>query len=101
MVFVPDGSRLEAALPVKVGTTAHRMLTPGIAAGFAGGLGRTTAVPGVEIVGPLPQELRQTIVYGATVFQGSTRQEANKAFFAFMRSFAARQVLHHTGLDPV
>jgi molybdate transport system substrate-binding protein len=58
-------------------------------------------VPGVEIVGPLPQELRQTIVYGATVFQGSTREEANKAFFAFMRSPAARQVLHHTGLDPV
>lgn len=58
-------------------------------------------VPGVEIIGPLPPELRQTIVYGATVFTGSTQREGNQAFVDFMRSQAAREVLHHTGLDPV
>jgi len=58
-------------------------------------------VPGITIIGPLPPELRQTIVYGATVFAGSTQREANKAFFDFMRSQAAREVLRHTGLDPV
>jgi molybdate transport system substrate-binding protein len=58
-------------------------------------------VPGVEIVGPLPPELRQTIVYGATVFTGSTRRDATQAFVDFMRSDAAREVLRHTGLDPV
>jgi molybdate transport system substrate-binding protein len=58
-------------------------------------------VPGVVIIGPLPPELRQTIVYGATVFTGSTQREGNKAFVDFMRSHAARDVLHHTGLDPV
>src|SRR5688500_11270649 len=42
-------------------------------------------VPGVEIVGPLPQALRQTIVYGATVFSGSTQTEKNQAFIDFMR----------------
>jgi molybdate transport system substrate-binding protein len=58
-------------------------------------------VPGVEIVGPLPAELRQTIVYGATVFTGSTQHAGNRAFVEFMRSPAAREVLHHTGLEPV
>jgi molybdate transport system substrate-binding protein len=58
-------------------------------------------VPGVEIIGPLPPELRQTIVYGATVFTGSTQPEGNQTFIDFMRSHAAREVLHETGLDPV
>jgi len=58
-------------------------------------------VPGIEIIGPLPPELRQTIVYGATVFTGSTQREGNQAFVDFMRSHAAREVLHETGLDPV
>lgn len=58
-------------------------------------------VAGVEIIGPLPPELRQTIVYGATAFTGSTQHEGNRAFVDFMRSHAAREVLRHTGLDPV
>ena len=58
-------------------------------------------VPGVDIIGPLPPELRQTIVYGATVFTGSTQREGNQAFVDFMRSKPAREVLQHTGLDPV
>ena len=58
-------------------------------------------VPGVEIVGPLPAELRQTIVYGATAFPGSTQRAGFQAFVDFMRSHGAREVLRHTGLDPV
>jgi len=58
-------------------------------------------VPGIAIIGPLPAELRQTIVYGATVFTGSTQREGNQAFIDFMRSHAAREVLREAGLDPV
>ena len=58
-------------------------------------------VAGVEIVGPLPGELKQTIVYGASVFTGSTQNDGNRAFVEFMRSHAAREVLHETGLEPV
>ena len=58
-------------------------------------------VAGVEIVGPLPPELRQTIVYGATAFNGSAQQRGNRAFIEFMRSHAAREVLQETGLEPV
>lgn len=58
-------------------------------------------VAGVEILGPLPAELRQTIVYGASVFAGSTQHAGDRAFVDFMRSREAREVLHETGLDPV
>jgi molybdate transport system substrate-binding protein len=58
-------------------------------------------VAGIEIVGPLPPELRQTIVYGATLFTDSTQREGNQAFIDFMRSRTAREVLHETGLEPV
>jgi molybdate transport system substrate-binding protein len=58
-------------------------------------------VPGIEIIGPLPPELRQTIVYGATVFTISTKRDGNEAFVDFMRSHVARDVLRETGLDPV
>jgi molybdate transport system substrate-binding protein len=58
-------------------------------------------VPGVTIIGPLPPELRQTIVYGTTVFTRSTRASETRAFTEFMHSPAAREVLHETGLEPV
>src|SRR5205823_3451088 len=57
-------------------------------------------VKGIEIIGHLPRELRQTIVYGATVFTGSTQSEANRAFVDFMKSPAAHKVLHESGLEP-
>jgi molybdate transport system substrate-binding protein len=57
-------------------------------------------VEGIEIIGPLPPELRQTIVYGATVFTGSTQHEGNRAFVDFLKSPAAHKVLRETGLEP-
>lgn len=57
--------------------------------------------PGVVIVGPLPPELRQTIVYGATAFPGDSNREGFDVFLDFMRSATAQKVLKETGLDPV
>lgn len=57
--------------------------------------------PGVVIVGPLPPELRQTIVYGATAFRETSNREGFDAFLEFMRSAVAHEVLKATGLDPI
>jgi len=57
-------------------------------------------VPGIEILGPLPAELQQTITYGATAFPQSAQLEAAQAFVSFLRSEAARAVLRRKGLDP-
>lgn len=60
-------------------------------------------VPGIQILDPLPAELQQVIIYGATAFPHaapSAQREAAQAFIRFLRSEAARVVLRKKGLDP-
>jgi len=57
-------------------------------------------VSGIEILEPLPAELQQPIVYGATAVPQSTQREAAQAFVSFLRSKAAHAVLRRKGLDP-
>jgi molybdate transport system substrate-binding protein len=58
-------------------------------------------VSGIQIVEPLPAELRHTITYGASAFPQSTEREAAQAFIAFLKSDAARSVWRSKGLEPV
>lgn len=58
-------------------------------------------VPGIQILDPLPAELQQTIIYGATAFSQSPQREVAQAFVNFLRSEPARAVLLKKGLDPV
>ena len=58
-------------------------------------------VAGIQILGPLPAELRHTIEYGATAFPQSTQREAAEAFVRFLRSEPARKVLREKGLEPM
>ena len=57
-------------------------------------------VAGIDILGPLPAELQQTITYGATAFPQSTQRAAAQDFVSFLRSEAAHAVLRRKGLDP-
>ena len=57
-------------------------------------------VPGIEILDPLPAELQQTIIYGATAFSQSAQREAAQTFVRFLRSPTAQVVLRRKGLDP-
>ncbi len=57
-------------------------------------------VPGIAILDPLPAELQQTIVYGATAFPQSAQRDVAQAFVNFLRSEAARAVLRTKGLEP-
>lgn len=54
VVFVPAGSRLEAALPELVGAALPRMLTSPIAEGFVSGSETVAAVPGVQLLAGAP-----------------------------------------------
>ena len=57
-------------------------------------------VSGIQILDPLPAELQQPIVYGATAFPQPAQREAAQAFVNFLRSEAAHAVLRKKGLDP-
>ncbi len=59
------------------------------------------AVPGIDLVGPLPQELQATTVSAGGVFGGSPQPAAARAFLDFLSTPASARVLEARGLEPV
>jgi molybdate transport system substrate-binding protein len=58
------------------------------------------AVPGVELVGPLPQELQSISVVTAGIFAGTQHAAAAKALIDFLATPAATRVFRAKGLEP-
>jgi molybdate transport system substrate-binding protein len=59
------------------------------------------AVPGVELVGPLPQEVQATSTSGVGIFASSERKQAAQALADLLTSPAAAKVLQEKGHEPV
>jgi molybdate transport system substrate-binding protein len=57
-------------------------------------------VAGAQLVGPLPAELQNVIIYAAGVSSRAPVAEAATAFIAFMRGEEAKQLMRANGLDP-
>lgn len=57
-------------------------------------------VAGAELVGPLPAELQNVIIYAAGVSPRAADAQAAIAFVSFMRSEQAKQLMRAKGLDP-
>jgi molybdate transport system substrate-binding protein len=57
-------------------------------------------VPGAELVGPLPAELQNYIVFTAGVSPDAADPEAAKAFIRFLKAPAALPVLKTMGMEP-
>ena len=58
------------------------------------------AVPGLELVGPLPQELQSISVLAAGIFVTSKRAAAARALLEFLGTPAAMRVFRAKGLEP-
>jgi molybdate transport system substrate-binding protein len=58
-------------------------------------------VQGITIVGRLPDELQEPIIYGTHLFAASTRGELAQPFVSFLRSSTAAAVLRKSGFEPV
>jgi molybdate transport system substrate-binding protein len=57
-------------------------------------------VPGVDVVGPLPDDMAFTVVYDAAVQTGAAQAEAAKAFVNFLKSPEAQAIFKAKGYDP-
>jgi molybdate transport system substrate-binding protein len=57
-------------------------------------------VSGIEIVGPLPGELQNNLVFAATVMGGAKDVEASKAFVNFLRTPEAVTIIKAKGMEP-
>jgi molybdate transport system substrate-binding protein len=57
-------------------------------------------VAGAELVGPLPAELQNVIIYAAGLSSRAPDAQAATAFLAFMRGERAKQLMRAKGLEP-
>jgi molybdate transport system substrate-binding protein len=57
--------------------------------------------PGVELVGPLPSELKVTTTFGGAVSAGSNAPEAARALLKFLQGEESRKVIRKQGMEPV
>ena len=58
-------------------------------------------VPGIDIVGPLPDALQKVTVFSAGIATVSKEPEAGKALIKFLSSPAARETIVNSGLEPI
>ena len=58
------------------------------------------AVPGIELVGPLPAEIQLVTVSSAGIFAGTQQAEAAQALIEFLAAPAAAKVMKAKGLEP-
>ena len=58
------------------------------------------AVPGIQLVGPIPRELQKITVVSGGVFRNAVSPDAGRALLAFLTSPAARAVMQAKGLEP-
>ncbi len=58
-------------------------------------------VSGIDIIGPLPDDLQKITVYSAGIAGVSKEPDAGKALIKFLASPAARDTIVKSGLDPI
>jgi molybdate transport system substrate-binding protein len=98
--------RLGIAKPIKAKLKPQKMpddIAPSVAKGDAA-LGvfliNTLIAPGVELVGPLPAELQQELVFTAAVTADSQQADAAKAFIDYLRTPDAVGIIKAAGMTP-
>jgi molybdate transport system substrate-binding protein len=58
------------------------------------------AVPGIELVGPLPGDLQNTVVFAAAVMDSAKNVDVAKALVNFLRTPEAAAVIKVKGMEP-
>jgi molybdate transport system substrate-binding protein len=57
-------------------------------------------VPGIDIVGPLPDEVQKSVVFAAAVMSSSTKRAAAQAFLDFLGTAAVREAMRRNYFIP-
>lgn len=58
------------------------------------------SVPGIDLVGPLPGDLQNTIVFSAAIMTDAKDAAAAKALVDFLRTPESAKVIKAKGMEP-
>lgn len=58
-------------------------------------------VPGIEIIGLIPEAVQQVTPYSAAIVKGAKNADAARALLSFLRSAQAADAMRASGLDPI
>jgi molybdate transport system substrate-binding protein len=58
-------------------------------------------ISGIELVGPLPNEVQKITIFSAGIVTGSKEPDAAKSLITFLSSPAATQAITASGLEPI
>jgi len=58
------------------------------------------AIAGIDVVGPLPGDLQDTLVFTAAILASASQAEAGKSFIDFLRGAEAAAVMKAKGMEP-
>jgi molybdate transport system substrate-binding protein len=97
-IGIADAVNAKATI-IPAGFTAERLVT-GEADIAIQQLSELAVVPGVEIVGPLPDAVQKVTIFAAAVMTGSAHRDAAEQFVASLTTEAAFAAYEATRLDP-
>jgi len=83
-----------------VGGEAVRRVADGLSEMVVVQASEITAVPGAELVGPLPDEFRNDLAYAAVVLKASKSPDLARAFVKFLASPAGQAAFRAAGFTP-
>lgn len=89
------------AVVARAGEPVGALVASGAAALGVQQLSELLPVAGIDILGPLPDELREAIVYAVSRIASREPHAEAAAFIAFLRSPASATVLRRRGFDPI
>jgi molybdate transport system substrate-binding protein len=90
----------EVKKKAKIGSPAAKFVASGEAELAAQQISELIAVPGAELLGPLPTELEGTTQFSIGVLAGAKEPEVAKALIEYLRSPEGRAVIKDKGLTP-
>ena len=96
---IADAVNAKATI-IPAGFTAEKLVT-GEADIAIQQLSELAVVPGIEIVGPLPDDAQKVTTFAAAVMAGSAHKELAEQFVASLTTDAAFAAYQATRLDPV
>ena len=89
----------KTVFPETIGTVGLMVANGEAEIGIVGFQG-LMAVAGIELVGPLPGDLQDTIIFWAAIMASSNDTEASKSLINFLRTPEAAAVISAKGMEP-